>query len=124
MRGNAQASSVYRRTRDGGLRMGEMERDSLLAHGIALFAKEKLMDTSDPYSTYICDKCGLFAQRMVRKNNQSYRTSKDIYYCPACRNYTQVSKIMIPYAFKLLIQEMLSMNIAPRIRVKNDKYDN
>jgi DNA-directed RNA polymerase II subunit RPB2 len=100
-----------------------METDSIKAHGIALFLKEKLMDTSDAYSTFVCDKCGLFAQRMNRKENQSYATTNDIYYCPSCNNYTEVSKIMIPYSFKLLCQELMAMNIAPRLRTKKYLFE-
>lgn len=111
------------RSRDGGLRLGEMERDSLLAHGIAKFLKEKLLDTSDAYSTFICDLCGLFAQRLFKKDNQSHSSLNDLYYCPACKNYTKISKVMIPYAFKLVIQEMMAMNISPRIRVEQDKIN-
>ena len=107
------------RSRDGGLRLGEMERDAITAHGMSLFLKEKLMDTSDAYSTYVCDICGLFAQRMIRKGNKPQASNKDIYYCPACKNKTRVSKIMIPYAFKLLIQELMAMCIAPRIKTEN-----
>jgi hypothetical protein len=106
------------RSRDGGLRFGEMERDCMLSYGLAKFLKERLLETSDIYSCYVCDKCGLFAQRMLRKDNKPYPTKKDIYFCPACRNYTDISKIRIPYAFKLFIQEMMAMNICPRIRVK------
>lgn len=94
------------------------ERDSLLAHGLAKFIKEKLMDTSDAYSTYVCDKCGLFAQRQYRKGYHPHATSKDLYFCPSCRNYTEVSKVMIPYAFKLLCQELMAMNIAPRLKTR------
>ena len=82
------------------------------------------MDTSDAYSTFVCDKCGLFAQRLYRKGNQSHSTSKDVYFCPSCKNYTEISKIMIPYAFKLLVQEMMSMDIAARIRTKKDAFGN
>ena len=89
-----------------------MERDAVIAHGMSLFLKEKLMDTSDAYSTFVCDKCGLFAQRLFRKGNQSHATSKDVYFCPSCKNYTEISKVMIPYAFKSLIQEMMAMDIA------------
>jgi DNA-directed RNA polymerase II subunit RPB2 len=97
-----------------------MERDAILAHGMAKFLKEKLMDTSDAYTIYVCDRCGLFAQRMNRKENKSYATITDIHYCPACKNKTDISKIMIPYAFKLMIQELLSIGIAPRIRTQED----
>ena len=109
------------RSRDGGLRLGEMERDTLLAHGISKFLKEKLLDTSDAYSTYVCDICGLFAQRLKKKDNASHSSSNDLHFCQACKNYTKISKVMIPYAFKLVLQEMMAMNIAPRIRVEQDK---
>lgn len=111
---------VAKRSRDGGLRFGEMERDSMLSHGVARFLKERLMETADAYTVHVCNVCGLFARRMLRKDNKPYVTSQDIYWCPSCKNKTDVSKIRIPYAFKLLIQEMLSMNVAPRIRVKKD----
>jgi hypothetical protein len=110
------------RSRDGGLRFGEMERDSMLAHGLSRFLKERLMETADAYETHICDSCGLFAQRMLRKDNKSYSTKKDIYWCPACKNKTNISKIRIPYAFKLLLQEMMSMNIAPRVRTIKNQF--
>jgi len=110
------------RSREGGLRLGEMERDAIIAHGLAKFLKEKLLDTSDAYSCHVCNICGLFAQRLYRKESKRYITNHDIFYCPACKNYTQISKIMIPYAFKLLIQELMSLNIAPRIRVEQDIY--
>jgi DNA-directed RNA polymerase II subunit RPB2 len=111
------------RSREGGLRLGEMERDALIAHGIAKFLKEKLLDTSDAYSTYVCNKCGLFAQRLYRKESKRYISNNDIFYCSACKNYTEISKIMIPYACKLLFQELLALNIAPRIRTKQSSYN-
>lgn len=96
-----------------------MERDAILAHSCSKFLKEKMLDTADAYTTHVCDSCGLFAQRLYKKDNQSFVTNKDIYYCPSCMNYTRISKVMIPYAFKLVIQELMAMNIAPRIRTKN-----
>ena len=101
----------------------EMERDCIISHGLARFLKERLLETADIYQAYVCDICGLFASRMLRKDNKPYATKKDIYYCPACKNKTNVSKIKIPYAFKLLIHEMMAMNIAPRIRIKKNQYD-
>lgn len=93
-----------------------MERDSIISHGMSKFLKERLMDTSDVYSTYVCDICGLFAERILKKGNETSPSSTDVYQCRPCRNKTKISKIIIPYAFKLLIQELMSMNIAPRIR--------
>ena len=68
-------------------------------------------------------KCGLFTRRLLRKDNRPYATKKDIWYCPSCRNRTNVHRIRIPYAFKLLLQELTAMCIAPRIRVKEDKFN-
>lgn len=111
------------RSRDGGLRFGEMERDCNIAHGMTRFLKERMLDTADAYVTYVCGECGLFAQRMIRKDNKPYTTHQDIYWCPSCNNKTNVSKIRIPYAFKLLLQEMMAMNVAPRIRTKKNSYE-
>ena len=104
------------RSRDGGLRCGEMERDSLISHGLSKFLKERFLNISDAYSCYVCDICGLFAQRVIKKENKMVPQSSDTYHCISCKNKTKISKVVIPYAFKLLIQELMSMNIAPRIR--------
>ena len=99
-----------------------MERDALIAHGVRRFIKERLLDSSDVYVTHICGICGLIATRLFRKDSERHVTNKDIFYCPACKNFTQIAKIMIPYAFKLFLQELMSMSIAPRIRVKKSIY--
>lgn len=96
-RGNARLSLV----------LTEMERDALAAHGIAQFLKERTVDNSDIYTAYVCDICGLFAHKVPEKR---------YYTCKACQNTTKISKISIPYAFKLLVQELRSINILPRIR--------
>jgi DNA-directed RNA polymerase II subunit RPB2 len=95
------------RSRDGGLRLGEMERDALCAHGMAQFLKEKMVDNADIYTTYVCDLCGLFASKVP---------DKKYYICRSCKNTTRISKIVIPYAFKLFMQELRSINILGRIR--------
>lgn len=100
--------------------MGEMERDAVAAHGMAKFLKERLMDCSDAYTTYVCGVCGLFARREESRKNKSYPTETDIFHCPKCKNYNDIHKIMIPYAFKLMIQELMAMCIAPRIRVQKN----
>lgn len=102
------------RSRDGGLKFGEMERDSIITHGMAKVLKERLMETSDAYTTFVCDVCGLFAQR---------DKASELYICPACNNKTKISKIRMPYAFKLLLQELLSMSICPRLRTCENIYE-
>ena len=110
------------RSRDGGLRVGEMERDAIAAHGLARFLKEKLMDNSDIYATYVCGKCGLFAQRANRRNNKKFPQDTDIYFCQPCNNFNDIHKVVIPYAFKLMLHELMSMCIAPRIRVSKPTF--
>ena len=96
-----------------------MERDALLGHGVALFLKEKFIDTSDAFSVHICDKCGLIAKRHKQIDSKQYETDGDTFECPACDNKNKISKVMVPYAFKLLVQELMSLKIAPRIRTMN-----
>jgi len=94
------------RSRDGGLRFGEMERDCMAAHGSASFAKERLYGVSDKYELFVCRKCGMFAV---------FNNIQHIHICKTCRNRVSFARIKVPYACKLLFQELITMNIAPRI---------
>ena len=94
------------RSRDGGLRFGEMERDCMVSHGASRFTRGRMYDASDKYSVHICKKCGLIA---------SYNDKMHIHHCRTCDNRTDFSYVEIPYACKLLFQELNTMNIAPRI---------
>ena len=94
------------RAREGGLRFGEMERDAIISHGMSEFIKERLMECSDSFSCYSCKDCGLLAIANPEQN---------IWACRGCNNSTSFSRIQIPYASKLLLQELETMNIASRM---------
>jgi DNA-directed RNA polymerase II subunit RPB2 len=104
------------RSRDGGFRIGEMERDVMIAHGMTRFCKERMYDVSDKYNVYICKKCGLIASYNDGKKNKMY-TKSDFtkYYCKTCDNRSHFAKVDIPYAYKLLSQELQTINVVPRI---------
>ena len=99
------------RARNGGLRFGEMERDCMISHGAALFLKERLVDVSDKYRIHVCKNCGLIAQSDL--NSQKFM-------CRLCNaTDSDIAQVYIPYACKLLFQELLAMHITPRIIVGN-----
>jgi len=93
------------RSREGGLRLGEMERDCLIAYGASMLLVERLMISSDAFNVEVCGKCGLLAYSG---------------WCHSCQSSIGVSAIRIPYACKLLFQELQSMNIVPRLKL--EKY--
>ncbi|GAA5973592.1 hypothetical protein JCM11641_007140 [Rhodosporidiobolus odoratus] len=88
------------RSRDGGLRLGEMERDCLIAHGASQLLLERLMVSSDAFKVDVCQECGFMGYNG---------------WCMRCKTSKRVAKLQIPYACKLLFQELMAMNIAPRL---------
>jgi DNA-directed RNA polymerase beta subunit len=104
------------RSRDGGFRIGEMERDVMIAHGMSKFCKERLYDVSDKYSVHVCKKCGMIASYNDGNKNSKYANADfSIHNCNTCNNMTDFAKVNIPYAYKLLSQELQTINIVPRI---------
>ena len=104
------------RSRDGGFRIGEMERDVMIAHGASKFCRERLYDASDKYSTHVCKKCGMIAAYNDGSNRRMH--SKDdmtVHNCKTCGNMTEFARVEIPYSYKLLSQELQTINIVPRL---------
>ncbi|XP_011690080.1 PREDICTED: DNA-directed RNA polymerase III subunit RPC2-like [Wasmannia auropunctata] len=92
------------RSREGGLRLGEMERDCLISYGASMLLVERLMISSDAFKVDVCNKCGLIGYNG---------------WCQRCKSSSSVSTITMPYACKLLFQELQSMNVVPRLSLKD-----
>ncbi|KAK2071912.1 hypothetical protein P8C59_006297 [Phyllachora maydis] len=93
------------RSRDGGLRLGEMERDCLIAYGASQLLLERLMISSDATQIDICQRCGLFGYKG---------------YCQTCKSTRDVTQMTMPYAAKLLVQELISMNVGVRLQLEDE----
>ena len=94
------------RSRDGGLRLGEMERDCLIGYGSSMLLLERLMVSSDQFEVQVCTHCGLMGY---------YDALRKKAVCPSLKIPDHMAKMKIPYAAKLLFQELQAMNIVPRL---------
>lgn len=92
------------RSKDGGLRLGEMERDCLIGYGSSSLLLERLMISSDIFTIHACQKCGLIGYQG---------------WCQYCKSSLHMADLQIPYAAKLLFQELQSMNIVPRLKLED-----
>jgi len=96
------------RAKEGGLRLGEMEKDTFVAHGASLLLKERF--DSDRTIVPVCENCGLVAVKDEYKNKV---------YCSMCGEDTEVNYIEMSYAFKLLLDELKSLGLYPKMELKN-----
>jgi len=98
------------KSRHGGLRFGEMEKDCLIGHGAAMALKDRLLDESDKTIIYVCAKCGNIADEQKVGNTTRV-------FCRVCGNTEDIYPVEVSYAFKLLLDELKSLLIFPRLRV-------
>ncbi|MFA4945925.1 MAG: DNA-directed RNA polymerase subunit B [Candidatus Micrarchaeia archaeon] len=97
------------RAREGGLRLGEMERDCFIGFGAASLLKERMIDSSDKTVEYVCGDCGMLAFYDRLKNKKR---------CMFCDS-SNIQEVEMSYAFKLLLDEMGSIGLYPRLNLKN-----
>lgn len=90
---------------------GTVAHNCLISHGGAAFLRDRLFDNSDAYETFVCSDCGLIAVADPKRKR---------FKCTSCKSGANVDKVALPYASKLLFQELLSMGICARIRLKDD----
>jgi DNA-directed RNA polymerase subunit B len=96
------------RARGGGLRFGEMERDCLIGHGASMLLRDRLLEESDKYVLYICENCGYISYYDIRQRK---------YICQTCGEKARITPVLVSYAFKLLIQELMGLCISPRLKL-------
>lgn len=82
-----------------------MERDCLIGYGASMLLMERLMKSSDEFQVHICESCGLIASSEG--------------WCQRCKSAKNLVAMKIPYACKLLFQELQSMNIVPRLKLED-----
>ena len=108
---------VEGRSRGGGLRVGEMERDCMLAHGASAVILDRLFKQSDEFEAFVCRQCGLFGEHIADDVSVCVQSRL---FCRGCRleGPENLAKVHLPYSMKLLAQEVGGMNIAMRFKIE------
>ncbi|KAI3844252.1 hypothetical protein MKX03_032323, partial [Papaver bracteatum] len=117
------------RKRGGGIRFGEMERDSMLAHGAAYLLHDRLHTCSDHHIADVCSLCGSLLtttsaqthKRIVREQGEKLppgRIPKKVT-CHACKTSKGMETVAMPYVFRYLAAELAAMNIKMTLNLTN-----
>jgi DNA-directed RNA polymerase I subunit RPA2 len=103
------------RKKGGGIRLGEMERDGLLAQGVTFLIRDRFMWCSDGYTAKLCNRCGSFMFTQTKRDDNGYEET----YCSFCKKTGNCTTVYIPYVLRYLCAEFAAMNI----RMKFDTKD-
>eukprot|EP00477_Mikrocytos_mackini_P001721 GAHX01001861.1.p1 GENE.GAHX01001861.1~~GAHX01001861.1.p1 ORF type:complete len:1182 (-),score=239.94 GAHX01001861.1:42-3587(-) len=113
---------VKGRKNKGGLRFGEMERDSLIAHGASYLLKERLLNVSDPFMIKVCSTCNTYNNVVCKRVEEQSQNGKSgvgkLYTCLNCKDKAELKSIMIPFATNYLVNELYAMGIGMKIEIK------
>ena len=120
---NLTQQPIKGRKRAGGIRFGEMERDSLLAHGVSFLLQDRLMNCSDYSHSYVCRFCGkLLSPQSVPEHGSSAAVSgggvRNRVRCVTCGKTEGIDVIAVPYVFRYLCSELVAMGVKLRLNVK------
>lgn len=103
------------RKRHGGIRFGEMERDSIIAHGAAFLLHDRLMNSSDRHIATLCEKCGSMissvAKPITQQEAATIKNNQPKLMCTVCKSGTTCRNVPMPYVTRYLVNELAAMNI-------------
>ena len=121
---------VKGRKKHGGIRLGEMERDALLSHGVAYVVHDRLMNCSDSHNAFVCSDCGglITVHTLPSAYQQSTNASqaagpkghviRGLQYCSACKSSVGVKPVRLPYVYRYLTNELAGMGIKLSLNFK------
>jgi len=104
------------RKRGGGVRFGEMERDSLLAHGASFLLRDRLLNCSDYHVAYVCSNPACMsmlapANDIGHQRRAEYGARNDRVVCRVCGSHRNCHEVAMPYVFRYLANELAALNI-------------
>ncbi|KAK8887183.1 DNA-directed RNA polymerase I subunit RPA2 [Tritrichomonas musculus] len=105
------------RKKGGGIRLGEMERDGLLGHGVSFLLRDRFMWCSDGCTAQLCKRCGSFMFTQTKKNDNDYEET----YCSFCKTNDKIVPIFIPYVLRYLVAEFAAMNIRLKFEIEDEE---
>lgn len=119
---------VKGRKRGGGIRFGEMERDSMLSHGAAFNLNDRLFKSSDYSEGYVCDKCGsilsCYVSRSIEKRESTEVGERKILMserasCKVCKENSKCKKVAMPFVMRYLTNELAAMGVKIKYLIKD-----
>ena len=115
------------RKRGGGVRFGEMERDSLLAHGAAYLLHDRLHSCSDYHIADVCRLCGsVLTSTTIQRHKRAVAEIAGLpparapktFTCQSCKTSSGMETVAMPYVFRYLAAELAAMNIRVSLNLK------